>query len=254
MALWGTIVNTLTILAGGLLGILLPRIREGIRSTVMQGLGMAVCVLGISMGLKTNNFLILILSLVAGGMIGEWLGIERFLQQTGDWLERKVGGLRKRKAGTVDENGQGDGSIARGFVTATLVYCIGAMSILGAIDSGLRHNHTILYTKAMLDGFTSIIFASTLGVGVLFSAIPVFLYQGSIALASTFITRLISDSMLDKIIVEVSAVGGVLILGIGLNILEIRKINVANLLPSLLIAAVLVPLVPVLTSWYHMFV
>jgi uncharacterized membrane protein YqgA involved in biofilm formation len=130
-----------------------------------------------------------------------------------------------------------------------LVYCIGAMAIIGSIDSGLRHDHGILYTKSMLDGFSAIIFASTLGIGVIFSAVPVLIYQGVIAVAATFITLMISDASLNAIIVEVTAVGGVLIIGIGINILQIKKINVANLLPSLLIAAISVPVNKQVSDW-----
>ncbi|SEC15412.1 DUF554 domain-containing protein [Paenibacillus sp. GP183] len=247
MALWGTIVNALAIIVGGLLGILLPRISEGMRNTVMQGLGLAVVVLGITMALKSNNFLIVIISLVLGGILGEWLRIELRLQQLGKWLEKQVGKVSVKTAG--------QSGIAEGFVTATLVYCIGAMAIIGSIDSGLRHDHGILYTKSMLDGFSSIIFASTLGIGVIFSAVPVLLYQGAIAVAATFITLMISDASLNAIIVEVTAVGGILIIGIGINILLIKKINVANLLPSLLIAAISVPVYKQvsdwLTIWFH---
>jgi uncharacterized membrane protein YqgA involved in biofilm formation len=242
MALWGTIVNALAIIAGGLLGMLMPRISEGIRSTVMQGLGLSVAVLGMTMAFKSNNFLIVIISLVLGGILGELLRIEFRLQQLGNWLEKQVG------KGSIKTDGQS--SIAEGFVTTTLVYCIGAMAIIGSIDSGLRHDHGILYTKSMLDGFSAIIFASTLGIGVLFSAAPVFLYQGAIALAATFITLIISDASLNAIIVEVTAVGGILIIGIGLNILLNKKINVANLLPSLLIAAISVPIINQVSVWY----
>jgi uncharacterized protein len=227
MVLWGTIVNTVAIVCGALIGSRLNRISEGIRNTVMQGIGLAVCVLGITMAFKTQNFLILLSSLVIGGVIGELIRVDYWLDQMGLALESRFG------AG-------GKNSIATGFVTATLMYCVGAMAILGSMDSGLRHNHDILYTKSMLDGFSSIIFASTLGIGVLFSAIPVFLYQGVIAVASTFISSFISESLLQSIITEVTAAGGILIVGIGLNILDIKRVNVANLLPAIFIAAIAV--------------
>jgi len=230
MALWGTIINAIAIIAGGLLGSFLPRISDGIRQTVMQGLGLALVVLGITMALKSSNLLIVIISLVVGGIIGELLQIESRLQQLGLWLERLV-----HRLGKPDSK---KGSIAEGFVTATLIYCIGAMAVLGSIDSGLRNNHDILYTKSMLDGISAIIFASTLGIGVIFSSIPVFIYQGLIALTASFIYLFLSSVELNAIIAEITGVGGVLILGIGINILGIKKINVANLLPSIVIAAV----------------
>lgn len=228
MILLGTLVNAVAIVAGALLGRLLTRIPESIRQTVMQGIGLAVIVLGIKMALGTANILLLIVSIVVGAILGEWIRIDHGLNQMGKWLERKVGGNK-------------EGGIATGFVTATLVYCIGAMGVLGALDSGLRNNHDILYTKALLDGFSAILFTSTLGIGVLFSAIPVFVYQGLIALLSTQINNLVSQEMLDAILLEVTAVGGLMIIAIGMNILELKKIQVANMLPALVIAALGVP-------------
>ena len=236
MVLWGTIVNVIAIICGALLGSMFTKISEGIRTTVMQGIALAVCVLGIMMAMKTDNFIILLLSLGLGGIVGELLRVEDGLNRVGAWLEQITGKW-------------GRGNIATGFVTATLVYCVGAMAILGAMDSGLRQNHDILYTKAMLDGFSAIIFTSALGIGVLFSVVPVFVYQGLIAFASTFITLFVGEEMLNAVIQEVTAVGGILILGIGLSILEIKKINVANLLPAIFIAALAVPLFARVTPW-----
>jgi hypothetical protein len=243
MALWGTIVNAAAIVIGGLLGILLPGIPERVRRTVLQGLGLAIVVLGLSMALKTDNVLIMIVSLVVGALLGEWLQLERRLEQAGGWLERAIGAVSKRS---------GKSRIAEGFVTTTLIYCVGAMAILGSMDSGLRHNHMILYTKSLLDGFSSIVFASTLGVGVLFSALPVFVYQGAIALAASLITLLVGNDMLGAMIKEVSAVGGVLIIGIGLNVLDVKRIHVGNLLPSLIVAALLVPVSDKLIALYKL--
>jgi uncharacterized membrane protein YqgA involved in biofilm formation len=233
MVLWGTVVNVAAIIIGGLIGSCLPRIPNGIRTTVMQGLGLAVIILGLSMTFKSSNFLIIVISLVLGGILGEWMKIEYRLEQAGKWLERVVQRGKKTECHK--------GGVAEGFITATLVYCVGAMAILGAMDSGLRDNHDVLYIKSMLDGVSAIIFASTISYGIIFSAVPVFLYQGSIALAATSISLFISSSSLELIILEVTAVGGVLIIGIGLNLLEIKRINVANMLPAILIAAVSVP-------------
>ncbi|MCR8633848.1 DUF554 domain-containing protein [Paenibacillus radicis (ex Xue et al. 2023)] len=261
MALWGTIVNAAAIIVGGLLGLVLHRMSEGIRSTVIQGIGLALLVLGVSMALKSTNFLLVVASLVIGGIAGELLQVERGLERLGGQLERgvhKVSGLWQKRADTLLSSATTTdkseekirGRIAVGFVNTTLIYCVGAMAILGALDGGLRGQHDILYTKAMLDGFLSIIFASTLGVGVLFSAIPVFLYQGMIAVAASGITELIEQTLLNEIITQLTAVGGVLIMGLGLNLLEVRKIHVANLLPSLLIAALGVPIVHWASSWW----
>ncbi|CCQ96445.1 putative membrane protein, Na+ channel or pump [[Clostridium] ultunense Esp] len=227
MILMGTIVNTAAIIIGSLAGWLFRGVREDIGKTVMQGIGLAVILLGLSMGLETKQFLLLIVSLVLGGMIGEWLNIEEGLLRLGNWVERRF-------------TSGGNGKVATAFVTATLVYTIGSMAILGSLESGLKNDHQILYTKAMLDGFSSIIFTSTLGIGVIFSAIPVFLYQGIITVAASWISQYIAPTLLQQMIQEITAVGGLLIVGIGINLLEIAKIRVANLLPAIFVAAFLV--------------
>lgn len=224
MVLEGTIVNAIAIIIGGIIGSFLNNIPNKIRITVMQGLGLAVLIQGILMGLKTENFLLVIFCLVIGGIIGEMLNLEDRLNGLGKKIESKVGNNK--------------GNIATGFVTATLVYTIGAMAILGALNSGLNLDHSLLYLKAMLDGFTAIIFASTLGIGVVFSAIPVFLYQGAIAIFAKYINLFIEQDLLDLIITEITATGGILIIGIAINILDIKKINVANLLPAVAIVPV----------------
>jgi uncharacterized protein len=227
VVLLGTIVNGACIAIGALLGKLLYRIPEQVKSTVMSVIGLAVTLLGIQMGLKGEQFLVVIFSLVLGGILGELWRLEDKLNQLGNWLERKIGADQQ-------------GNIAKGFVTATLLFVIGAMAIVGALDSGLRGDHRVLYTKSILDGFTSIILTTTLGIGVIFSAIPVMLYQGTIALFAALIERWVPDGLLESFITESTATGGILIIAIGLNILGITKIRIANLLPSILVVAVLV--------------
>ena len=226
MVLLGTIVNGLAIILGALLGSLVKNIPEKVKSTVMQAISLAVIVLGVSMGLKSDQFLIVIGSLVAGALLGERWDLEEKLNRLGKWLEKKVG---------AKENG----GIAKGFVTTTLIYVVGAMAIIGALDSGLRGDHSVLYTKSMLDGFSAIIFTSALGIGVIFSAIPVMIYQGGIALFATQIDRFIPADLMDTFIVEMTATGGIMIIAIGLNILGLTQIRVANLLPSILVTAIL---------------
>ncbi|MFT4416900.1 DUF554 domain-containing protein [Fredinandcohnia humi] len=228
MVLLGTIVNGVCILVGTLIGKMLHRIPEKIKSTVMAGIGLAVSLLGIQMGLKSEQFLIVIFSLVFGAILGEWWGLEDKLNSLGKWIEKKVG------------PSSGEGTIAKGFVTATLIFVIGAMAIIGALDSGLRQDHQVLYTKSIIDGFTSLILATTLGIGVLFSAIPVMIYQGSIALFATQIERVVPQGLMDSFIVEMTGTGGVMILAIGLNLLGLTTIRVANLLPGILVTAILV--------------
>ncbi len=227
MFLLGTLVNGLLIVIGTLLGKLLHRIPESMKGTVMYAIGLAVIVLGLQMGFKSENFLIVILSLVLGAVLGEWLGLEDKLNAVGNWLERKIG-----------SNGQG--SISQGFVTATLIFVIGAMAIIGALDSGIRGDHDVLYTKSIIDGFTVLILTTTLGIGVIFSAIPVVLYEGLIALFATQIDRFVPQALMDQFILEMTAAGGVMIFAIGLNLTGLTKIRVANLLPGILVTAVIV--------------
>ncbi|WCK54515.1 DUF554 domain-containing protein [Aneurinibacillus sp. Ricciae_BoGa-3] len=235
MVLFGTIVNAVAIAVGALLGTLLSGIKESVRTTVMQGIALAVLILGIKMGMESDNFLLVIFSLVVGSILGEWWRLEDKLNALGFWLENRIGG-------------KGKGSVATAFVTSTLVYCVGAMAILGSVDSGLRNDHQILLTKSMLDGFSAIIFASALGLGVLFSAIPVFVYEGIMTLGAHYINQIISKDMLFAIVKEVTAAGGIMIIAIAINLLELKKIRTANMLPAIVIAAIGVP---VIHNWPH---
>ena len=227
MVLLGTIINGICIILGTLLGKVLNRIPDNIKNTVMHGIGLSVVLLGIQMGFKSEQFLIVIFSIVIGSVLGEWWDLDGKLNTLGKWIERKVGSTT-------------EGSVAKGFVTATLIFVIGAMAVIGALDSGLRQDHRVLYTKSIIDGFTSLILATTLGIGVLFSAIPVMLYQGSIALFATQIDQWVPASLMDSFIVEMTATGGLMIIAIGLNLLGITSIRVANFLPGILVTAGLV--------------
>ena len=217
----GTIVNAVAICAGTLLGVFL---RSGIpnkyKETSVTALGLAIVLIGLKGAWETNNSLILIAALVLGGIIGEALRIEDRLQRFGQKAEQYLG-----KSGNVGE----------AFVTATLVYCVGAMAIMGALQSGLTGNHETLFAKSLLDGISSIFFASTLGIGVALSALSVFLYQGAITLGAKWLSVLISGPMIS----EMNAVGGILVVAIGLNILEVKKTRVGNLLPAIPVAALL---------------
>jgi uncharacterized protein len=227
MSLLGTFVNGIAIIFGSFLGLFWTAIPDRIKDTILQAMALAVIILGIGMGLKSEQFLIVIASLAVGGALGEWWNLEEKLNSVGKWLETKVGKQDK-------------GSVATGFVTATLVFVVGAMSIVGALDSGLRQEHDVLYTKALIDGFCAILFTSALGIGVMFSAIPVMLYQGAIALLATQIDRFVPQEIMDALIVEITGTGGIMIVAIGLNLLGVAKIRVANLLPGLMITGILV--------------
>lgn len=227
MILIGALANGISVIFGTLLGSLFRRIPDSMKDTVMNVMGLAVIVLGIQMGFKSENFLIVIISLVIGAIIGELLFLEEKINHLGEWLEKKLGSSKQ-------------GNIAQGFVTATLVFVVGAMGILGALDSGIRGNHNILYTKSIMDGFISIILTTTLGVGVLFSAIPIILYEGLIALFATQINLFVPDALMDQIIVEMTATGGIMILAIGTNLIGLTKVKVANLLPGILVSTLIV--------------
>lgn len=229
----GTIVNSIAILAGGLLGVLFGNaLPEKMKKTVIQGIGLAILLIGMSMALQTKNTLVVIASLVIGGVIGEWIDIELRLQHFGHWLEKVL------------SKGNPESNFTKAFVTSSLIYCVGAMAIMGSLESGLKGVHDILYAKSMLDGISAIVFASSMGIGVLASVIPVFLYQGGITLSAGLIQGVLST----PVITEMSATGGLLIVGIGLTILEIKEIKVGNLLPGIFMA---VPLT-LLFSYFHL--
>jgi len=225
MALLGTIVNSVAIILGAVIGMFFNRIPDRMKVTILQGLGLAVFIIGLSMGLKATtggeyDLLIVIVSLVIGGLMGELLDIEGKLQAVGRFAESKMSGV-------------GNGKVAEAFVFSSLIYCVGAMAIVGALESGLQGVHKILYTKALLDGFSAIFFTSAMGIGVALSALPVFLYQGSIALMAMWLSSVLNE----PIIAIMSATGGVLIMGISMNVMEIKKVNVGNLLPAIFVAA-----------------
>ncbi|MBU5310849.1 DUF554 domain-containing protein [Tissierella carlieri] len=214
----GTIVNALAIILGSLLGIGVKKgIKDDYKNTIMDGIGLAVIIIGIMGGIKSENIILVIGSIVVGSVIGEVIGIENKLDNLGDFLQDKFGGK--------------DSNFSKGFVTASLVYCVGAMAIVGSLESGIQGNHQTLFAKSILDGISAIIFASTLGIGVAFSSIPVFIYQGSITLLANFI----KDLLTVQVVNEMSAVGGLLIMAIGINILGIKKIKVGNMLPAVFI-------------------
>lgn len=219
----GTFVNVLAIIAGSFLGYFLRNgIKEDYKATIIDGLGLSVIIMGVMSTIKTDNFLLVIASVVIGSVIGEMIGIEKKLDKLGYKLQSKFG--------------KGDTDFSKGFITATLVFCIGAMSIVGALEAGLTGNYKTLFAKSILDGVSSIIFASSLGLGVVFSVFPVFIYQGVITLLSTHLR----DIFTPIIINEMSAVGGVLIMGIAFNLMGIKKIRVSNMLPSLLVPIIFI--------------
>lgn len=223
----GTIINAAAICAGSALGTLLKKgLPRKTGETIIQGLGLAVILIGTQMALQTKNPLIVIGSLALGGLVGTGLDIEGRLERLGKRIEARFGN-------------RGEGGAAYAFVTASLVFCVGAMAVMGAIEDGLTGNPRTLLAKAMLDGIAAAIFSSTMGIGVLFSAAPVFLYQGTI----TVLARFVGAHLSPWVVTELTATGGLLILAIGLNLLKITRIRVGDLLPSIFIAAALTALI-----------
>lgn len=230
MVLLGSLVNALLIIVGALIGKVFNRIPERMKETTMSIIGLAVALLGIQMGFKSDNFVVIVISLVIGTLIGEWIDLDKWFNRFGMKVEKL---LTKGKK-------PGESKIAEGFVTASLIFVIGSMAIIGALDSGLRNDHNVLITKGIIDGFTSIILATTLGIGVMLSAVPVFIYQGAIALFAGVISAAIPQAALDLYIQEMTATGGVMIMAIGLNIAGLTKIRVANLLPGIVVVGFIV--------------
>lgn len=226
----GTILNVVTVLIGGSLGLLIgARFPDRIRKTIIAGLGLFTFAIGINMFSETGNAIVVLLSLLFGALIGESLKIETGLENLGQFLQQRFGG-----------GGQGESEkskFVKGFLTASLVFCVGPMTILGCIQDGLNGDYQLLAIKSVLDGFASMAFASSLGVGVLFSVLVVFGFQGSISLLAGQFQTLINNDMIN----EMTAVGGVLLIGLAISsLLEIKKIRVGNFLPALLIAPLIV--------------
>lgn len=227
MILVGSIINALLIVIGGGLGHFLRNIPERMKTTVMSIIGLAVALLGIQMGFESTNFIIMIISLVVGAVIGELLDLDEKFNAFGKRVEALFGSGH-------------NSNIAEGFVTASLIFVIGSMAIIGALDSGLRNDHNVLITKGIIDGFAAIVLASTLGIGVILSAVPVLVYEGLLAISAGFISAYIPEQALNLFIKEMTATGGVMIMAIGLNIAGITKIRVENLLPGIMVVAIIV--------------
>lgn len=218
----GTWINIAAILAGGILGLLINRkIPKRFNDIVFQAIGLFTLFLGVYLSFKTENMLILVFSLILGGLFGEWLKLEERAEKLTERLQ--FGGLNTGNRFT------------EGLITAFLLFCIGSMTILGAIEEGMGNKPELLITKSIMDGFSSIALSSALGIGVLFSVVPLLLYQGSLTLLAAYAGEFFSDSIIN----ELTACGGLLLLGLGLKILEIKQIKVLNLLPALIFAVLL---------------
>ena len=217
MILTGTIVNSAAIVAGSIAGLLLGKfIPERFSDAMEKGAALCVLYIGVDGMLAGENTLVAILSISIGAILGELLQLDEHMHQLGDWVERKFGGKGSKT------------SLSDGFVTASLLFCVGAMAIMGALDSGLTGDHATLYAKSTLDGITSIVYGSTMGAGVALSGVAVFLYQGLITLCASFIAPFLSD----VVIAEMKCVGSLLIIGLSFNMLGMTKIKVMNYVPA----------------------
>jgi len=230
----GTLVNVATVIAGTSIGLLLKsRLPKKLVQTIFQAIGLITLVIGIVMALKFNSLLIVFFSLVLGAIIGEAIDIEVYVERGGVLLKQKI------KIG-------GD-KFSEGILTAFLMFCMGSMTILGAFDEGMKNDSTLLITKSVMDGFSSMILASALGIGVGFSVIPLLTYQGGLTLLAGFLGNFFTPPM----IAELTATGGILLIGLGFNILEIKKIKVFNLLPALVFAVFFAWLSPYLNPVFQ---
>lgn len=222
----GTFINIATVLLGGLLGLLSgARLPERIKQTITAGLGLFTAAIGVKMFLETRNAIIVLGSLLLGGLLGEWWKIEDGMQSLGGLLQRRFAARQEPNR------------FINGFLTASLLFCVGPITILGSIQDGLSGNYQLLAIKSVLDGFAALAFASSLGVGVLFSTLVILVYQGGISLLAAQFDKIATASMM----AEMTAVGGVLLLGIAVSsLLELKKIRAGNFLPALVLAPLLV--------------
>ena len=218
----GTIVNVVAVLVGSGIGLAIGnRLPERLQRVITTGLGLSTLLIGMQMALKVQNLLVVIASMVIGGVIGELLRIETGLERAGEWLKTQAR--------------SGSGTFVTGYVTASLVFCVGPMTIVGSIQEGISGNPDIIYTKSLLDGAASVAFASSLGIGVSFAAVTVLVLQGALTLLGKHLAFLLRPEILN----ELTATGGLLILAIGLLLLDVKRLRVANLLPALAVAVLL---------------
>jgi len=217
LVLLGSLVNGAAIVLGGSVGLVLKKgLSDRIAKAVMNALALCVLYIGVSGMLKGENVLITILSMVFGTLVGEWIDLDEKINQLGDAIEQKVSSPGEKV------------SVSKGFVTASLLFCVGAMAIVGALQSGLTGNHDTLFAKSLIDGIAAIVMASSLGIGVLLSAGLVLVYEGGITLFANVLSRLLTDSVIN----EMTCVGSLLIVGLALNMLKLTNLKIMNYAPA----------------------
>ncbi|MFZ5817647.1 MAG: DUF554 domain-containing protein [Bacillota bacterium] len=219
----GTLVNAATVIVGGALGsLVIPRVPEHVRKSTMQALGLGTMLIGLQMAWVTQEMLLVLIALAVGTVTGELAQIDDRLQGLATKLERWPWTQR--------------GGFARAFVQTTLLFCVGAMTITGALQDGLQGDPSILYAKAVLDGVAAVMFGSVMGPGVMLAAVPILLYQGALTLGASWISTILTEPMIR----EIGATGGLMVLGLGLNLVGAAEVRVANMLPALVVVALLV--------------
>ena len=222
------LVNCASVIAGSLVGLIFcKKINDNLSDIVCCGAGVVTMVIGFQMAFQYKSVVILALSLIMGGIIGTWLDIDGKILALGKFLENKFG---------KKEEQSGKQNFAYAFLNASVLFCVGAMAVLGSFNAGINKDYTLIFTKSILDGFMAIVFAAAMGIGTAFSAITVFVYQGLLTLCSTWIAPYVTEEMLT----ELSAVGGAAIVMIGMNLLKLRTIKTANYLPAIILAVVFV--------------
>ena len=213
-----TFVNCGVIIVGCIIGLFIKGgIPERFNKIIMNGLALCAMFIGFSGALEGNNTIVTIVSMALGALVGELIDIDKWLNKLGETIQKKL-----------DKGNGKESRIAEGFVNASLLYCVGAMSIVGALQAGLSGNYDTIYAKTVLDGVSSVIFSASMGIGVIFSSVTVLLYQGGITLCASFLSGILSQA----VIAEMTAVGSLMIVGLGLNLLEVTDIKIANLLPG----------------------
>ena len=223
----GVIINVIAIVIGTMIGLFLKRgMSEKMSSHIMQGLALITFIIGLKGALVDQDMILLIVSISLGGYLGEMMQLEENIRKFAEWVQDKLS-----KEGSQNQ-------LAEGFVSAVLIFCVGAMAVMGSLEAGLRNNHGILITKALIDGFASIILTTTKGAGVMLSALAILLYEGGMMVLAQFVAPYLSES----IVYEMSAVGSLLLVALGLNLLELTKIKVMNFLPAMFLPIVLIPL------------
>ena len=221
----GVIVNTITVIIGSIIGLIFKKgIPKIFTESIMIGIGLCTVYIGISGTLKGKNTLILIISVVIGSIIGTWMDIDKRITTLGEWIGKRF-----------KSSSDSSVSVAEGFVTGSLLFCIGAMTIVGSLNAGLNGDNTMLFTKSVLDLISSALLSVSLGIGVLFSAIFVLLFQGGIVLLSQFLQPILTDSAVG----EITCAGSLLIIALGLNIIGVTKIKIANYLPAIIVVPIL---------------